>query len=132
MCCDISAGIRSRDPTSIDVSFFTLLDSRSGQLQGGFLPSLWQGASLNSANRMGESKAINQIQIGDRVLIRYKVWSRGHGYVTKITRATRITKTSIYADDKRFSRTTGKGMAGFGHYTLVAIAEPWGRDEPAR
>jgi len=73
---------------------------------------------------MGETKKISEIQAGDPVLIRYKVWSRSNDYVTKVARATRITRTAIYADDKRFSRTTGKGMAGYGHYTLIAVGEP--------
>lgn len=72
---------------------------------------------------MGKDKAINDLQAGDRVLIRYKIWSRCDDHVTKIARVTRISKTAIYADDKRFSRTTGKGMAGFGHYSLIAASE---------
>lgn len=76
-------------------------------------------------------KAISDIQPGDHVVIRYKVWSRGDEYVTKIATATRITRTAIYADDKRFSRATGKGMSGFGHYTLVAVAESGDTNQPA-
>jgi hypothetical protein len=76
-------------------------------------------------NTMAENrKRISEIQVGDRVAIRYTVGIRDKAERLKVATVTKITTAAIYADNMRFSKTTLRGLDRNDHYTLMGSATP--------
>jgi hypothetical protein len=69
-----------------------------------------------------ERKPISELKIGDRVSIRHKLGARGDDYVTRSVPVTKITPAAIYADNKRFSKTSFHGLDGCEHYLLLGAS----------
>lgn len=69
-----------------------------------------------------ERKPIADLNVGDRVTIRYKVGARGDNYVVRSVPVTKITSAAIYADNKRFSKTSLRGLDGYDNYSLLGAS----------